>query len=359
MGDIKPSEDAIWAIASRGTRVFAAGAHGHFITHPADWTLPSLREHANAVVAVAAISLEGHVVCGDNSGRILLCPASGGWIQLRSPRDGKTAILALSFDEASAIWVAWKDGWVTEAVATPQGDWVWRRKFPLSTGRRAAAAAFDRAGRRLAVAYPDGEVSVVRLPGLQPDPGWARPDVPGLEIRAVAWSPSGLLALSGTETLFVGEPGGRPELIRGEGTSGLVAFLDDDHLVTAEGNEIFDWAVREAGSDVPDPYVQDAITAVAIDPRNPSCTMAGTRRGRLLRYDAQGSITLLSAGDPIKSPVHQLARFSEDWLIAAQTGAYRLAPAGKPIRLGPAPAGNDPYMCWAVAVSFRASLPAW
>jgi hypothetical protein len=347
---IGQSEDAVWAIAACGDRVLAAGAHGHFITSPEDWVLPSLRESKNAAVEVTAISLEGHVACGDNSGRVLICPARGRWSQLARPRDGSRA-LAMCFDQESAVWVIWKDGWVSEAVTSPNGEWEWRRQFKPWPGKQVVAAAFDRSAGRLAIGYADGEASVVHLTDMRLGPGWDRPDIPYPDIRAVAWSPGGLLALSGREALLVGEPGGQPEQIRGEGVGGLVAFPDDDHLVTAQGRDIVDWAVREAGSDIPDPYVQDAITAVAIDPRNPSCTMAGTQRGRLLHYDGRGSVTLRSAGEPVGGPVHQLVRLGDDWLVAAHTGAYRLAPFGDPVRLRPGPLDEGPYMCWAVAVA--------
>lgn len=347
---IGQSEDAVWAIAAYGDRVLAAGAHGHFITSPGDWVLPSVRGSKNAAIEVTAISPEGHVACGDNAGRILICPVRGRWSQLDRPRDGSKA-LALCFDQESAVWVMWKDGWVTEAVTSSNGEWEWRRQFKPWPAKQVVAAAFDRSAGRLAIGYADGEASVVHLTDMRLGPGWDRPDVPYPDIRAVAWSPGGLLALSGTEALLVGEPGGQPQQIRGEGAGGLVAFLDDDHLVTAQGRDIVDWAVRDAGSDIPDPYVRDAITAVAIDPRNPSCTVAGTQRGRLLYYDGHGSVTLRSAGEPIGGPVHQLVRFGDDWLIAAHTGAYRLPPFGEPVRLHPAPLDDDPYMCWAVAVT--------
>src|SRR5262249_26290117 len=158
-----------------------------------------------------------------------------------------------------------------------------------------------------------------------------------------------LLGLSGTGFLLVGEPDGLPQRIRGEGAGGLIAFLDDDHLVTAEATDIVDWAIREAGSDVPDPYVQDDVTAVAIDPREPSCTMVGTGRGRVLRYDGRGSVPLLAAGKFIRGRIHQLVRLGDDWLIAAHTGAYRLAPSGTPARLGATPLDETSYVCLAVA----------
>jgi hypothetical protein len=327
LNPIGQSKDAVWAIAACGDRVFATGAHGHFITSPEDWTLPSLRESKNAAVEITAISMEGHVACGDNSGRILICPARGHWFQLARPQDGSRA-RALCFDQESALWAAWSDGWVTKAVTSPHGKWEWRRQFEPRPGKPGVRVAFDRPGERLANGYADGEVSVVHLSDMRLGRGWGRPDVPHPDIRAVAWSPGGLLAVSGTEALLVGEPGGRPAQIRGERSCDLVAFLDDDHLVTAQGREIVDWAVREAGSFVPDLFVQDTITAVAIDPRNPSCTMAGTQRGRLLRYDGRGTVTLRSAGVPVSGPVHQLVRLGDDWLIAAHTGAYRLPPLG-------------------------------
>jgi hypothetical protein len=342
------SEDAVWVIASRGERMFAAGAHGHFITSPAEWQLPSLRESGNAAVETAAVSQEGHVACGDNSGGILICSVGNCWISLGRPRNGIRA-LALCFDQDSALWAVWRDGWLSQAAAGPDGRWEWRRELSL----RAAgpfAAAFDEAGRRLAVCWADGEVSVTRLPDAAPDPGWSRPDSPYPPVRSLAWSPGGLLALSTNEFLLVGEPGRAPEQIRGEEAGGLIAFLDDDHLVTAREEEITDWAVREAGSQVPDPYRRDAITAVALDPRDPSCSLVGTRRGRVLRYDGRGAATLLSAGAAIRGPVHQLARLGDDWLIAAHSGAYRLAPGGTPTRIRPAPLDANSYVCRAVAV---------
>lgn len=351
------SKDAVWAIATRGDRVFAVGAHGHFITSPEEWTLASLRESENAAVEAAAISTEGHVACGDISGRILLCPAGGGWISLGRPRGGSRA-LALCFDEDSTLWAAWRDGWVTEAVAASDGRWYWRRQLEPQPGKP-IVAAFDQVAKQLALCFPDGEVSVIRLPDMRPGPGWTRPDAPYREIRALAWSPGGLLALSGKEFLLVGEPGQQPEQIRGEGAGGLAAFLDDDHLVTAQGSDIVDWAVREAGSNVPDPYDRDPVTAVAMDPRDPSCSVAGTQRGRVLHYDGRGSTTLLSAGEPIYSRVHQLVRLGDDWLIAAHTGAYRLAPSGTPTRLHPTQLDEAPYMCWTVAATEKDGAFAW
>jgi hypothetical protein len=344
------SEDSIWAVASLGGRVFAAGAHGHFITRPKEWTVASLRENENAAVETASISPEGHVACGDSSGRILLCPAGGDWEDLGQPREGIRTI-ALCFDEESTLWAAWRDGWVTKALATPNGRWQWQRRLRPQQQGKPVAAAFDGTGTHVALCYPSGEVTVIHLNDMRPRPGWGPPDAPYPEIRALAWSPGGLLALSGREFLIVGEPGRQPEQIHGENAGGLAAFLDDDHVVTAQGADIVDWAIREAGSSVPDPYVSDAVTAVAVDPRDPSCSMVGTQRGRILYYDGRGSAKLLSAGKPMNSPVHQLVRLGDDWLIATHTGAYRLPPSGSPVRLRPRPLDEDPYMCWAVAAA--------
>lgn len=352
-----PSWDIDWAIftvATRDDRVFAAGERGYFATEPEDWTLPSLRGSANAVVGVAAISREGHVACGDISGGTFICPAGGSWISLGRPRDS-SHVLALCFGEDSALWAVWKDGWVTEAVSESDAHWYWRHQFEPRQGRL-IAAAFDQSGQQVALCFPDGAVGIIRLSDMCLRPGWARPSDPYREIRALAWSPGGLLALSGKEFLLVGKPGKPPEQIRGEGAGGLVAFLDDDHLVTAERADIVDWAVREAGSDVPDPYIRDIVTAVAVDPRDPSYSMVGTRRGRVLRYDTRGSGVLLSAdpdthksADPgIHSSVHQFARLGDDWLIAAHTGAYRLAPSGSLTRLRPTPQDDGSYLCWTV-----------
>jgi hypothetical protein len=347
---IKSSELAVWAIASRGDRVFAACAHGHVVTQPDEWTVPPLRQSKGAPVDKAAISREGHVACGAISGPILLCPAGGDWSHLGRPQCESSA-LALGFDEASALWAVWKNGWVTEAVASARGTWYWRRQLEPRPGMGVVAAAFDQAGTRLALVYQGGEVIVIHLPEMRPGPGWSRPATPYPEIRAVAWSPGGLLALSGAGFLLVGEPDGLPQRIRGEGASGLIAFLDDDHLVTAEATDIVDWAIREAGSDVPDPYVQDDITAVAIDPQEPSCTMVGTRRGRVLRYDGRGSVTLLATGKSIRGRIHQLVRLGDDWLIAAHTGAYLMAPSGTPARLAATPLDETSYLCLAVAAA--------
>jgi hypothetical protein len=347
---------AVWAIAVRGDRVFAAGAHGHSLTEPAGWAPPLLRENVNASVEASAIGPEGHVACGDSNGGVLLCPPGGEWASLGRPRGG-SRVLALCFDDDSTLWAVWRDGWVTGAAA-PDGRWDWRREFEPRRGRP-EAAAFDQAGRRLALCFPGGEVAVVRLSDLRLRVAWPRPGIPYSDIRALAWSPGGLLALAGAEFLLVGEPSGQPEPIRGEGAGGLAAFLDDDHLVTALGRDIVDWAVREAGSSVPDPYVQDTITAVAVDPRDPSCSLVGTRRGRIVHYDSRGSATLTSAGlftdrheaRAARSPVHQLARLGDDWLIAAHSGAYRLAPSGKPVRIRPTPLDQGSYLCLAVAVA--------
>lgn len=350
LSPIGHSEDSIWAVASRGDYVFAAGAHGHFITRPEEWTVASLRESENAAVEAAAISLEGHVACGDSLGRILLCPAGGGWADLGRPRDGIRA-LALCFDEESTLWAVWRDGWVTRAMDTPSGRWHWRQRISPQQPGRLVTAAFDGTGTNLALCHPNGEVNVIRLDDTCPRPGWDPLHMPHPEVRALAWSPGGLLALSGKEFLIVGEPGRRPEQIYGENAGGLAAFLDDDHVVTAQGADIVDWAIREAGSSVPDPYLRDAITAVAVDPRDPSFSMVGTQRGRVLRYDSRGTATLLAPGQHMSSRVHQLARLGDDWLIATHTGAYRLPPAGPPVRLRPTPSDEDPYMCWAVAAT--------
>jgi hypothetical protein len=351
---------AIWAIAVRGDRVFATGAHGHSLTGPADWTVASLRDTMNVAEGAAAIGPEGHVACGDINGGMLLCPPGGEWASLRRPR-GDSRVLALCFDEDSALWVAWRDGSVTEAATAADGRWHWRREFAPRPDQP-IVAAFDQAGRRLALCFRDGEVAVVSLLDLRTRLAWAaRSDTSYSSIQALAWSPGGLLALAGAELLLVGEPGSEPERIRGEGAGGRAAFLDDDHLVTTQGTDIADWAIREAGSSIPDPYVQDTITAVAVDPREPSRSMVGTRRGRIVQYDDRGSATLRSAGlftdtdkdqkRPTHHPVHQLTRLGDDWLIAAHNGAYRLAPSGGPVRLRPTPLDEGSYLCWTVATT--------
>jgi hypothetical protein len=352
---INRSEGAVWAIASRDDRVFAAGEHGHFVTDPQSWTLPSLREQLNAVVEVAAIGPEGDVACGDIAGTILVCPQRGNWIQLRRPGGGNPApALALSFDEESAVWAAWEDGLVTEIARAPRGEWQWRRTLRPRPGESALAAAFDGPGRRLAVVYRGGEVSVVDLPEMRARPAWSGDDVPFAATPTIAWSPGGLLALSGrtlsgTERLLFGQPDQPPESIHGEGAAGRVAFLDDEHLVTAQDRDITDWAVREAGSEVPDSYLREAITAVAVDPLDPSRALAGTKHGRLLRYDDRGEATAISEDGAISGQVHELARVGDDWLVAAQGGAYRLPPAGKPVRLPVTPSSTASYLCLSVA----------
>lgn len=368
------SQKAVWAVATRGDRVFVAGEHGHCVTSPQEWTLPSLRESVNAVVEAATISPEGDVACSDISGGLFIYVAGGGWTCLVRPRADGPRALALCFTDDSVLWAAWSDGRVTEAAAASDGRWRWRREFkPRLDAPR--AAAFDQAARQLALCFDDGEVSVLGLPDMRSRPGWARLDVPYREVQALAWSPGGLLALSGMEFLLVGEPGQPPTQIRSEGAGGLAAFLDDDHLVTAQNRDIVDWAVREAGSDVPDPYIRDTITTVAVDPRDPSYSMAGTQRGRVLRFDGRGSGVLRWAdpdpggpGGPhgssapglaIRSPVHQLARLGDDWLIAAHTGAYRLAPSGVLTRLGPTPQAKGSYMCWTVSALDDDAAFAW
>jgi hypothetical protein len=355
---INRSKGAVWAIASRGDRVFAAGEHGHFVTAPDSWTLP-FWDQLNAVATVAAIGPEGDVACGDIAGTILLCPEGGSWIQLRRPGGGHPApTLALSFDEKSAVWAVWGDGLITEIERAPRGEWEWRRTLEPPPGKPALAAAFDGPGRRLAVVYRGGEVSIVDLPEMRARPAWSGGDVTFSDVPTVAWSPGGLLALSGravsgTERLVFGQPDQQPESIDGEGAAGRVAFLDDEHLVTAQERDITDWAVREAGSGVPDSYLREAITAVAVDPLDPSRALAGTKHGRLLRYDDRGEAMTVAEDGAISGQVHELARVGDDWLVAAQGGAYRLPPGGKPVRLPVTPSSTASYLCLSVASTGR------
>jgi hypothetical protein len=348
---------AVWAVACRGDLVFAADARGRLVTRPDHWTVAERPENLNAVVRTAAISEDGALACGDNVGRLLICPAEREWLaplHPPGPRRG-ASIVALSFDARSSVWAVWEDGWVTETWRGPDGNWDWRT-IGQPQDRRVTAAAFDTACRRAAIGYTGGEVSVVHLPEMKPVPCWSQ-DGPGIaRIRSAAWSPGGLLAVSTTGSLLFGEPDRQPEQISGDGPGGRVAFLDEDHLVTAGEREIVGWAIHDAGSGVRDP-LQSAITAVAVDPLDPGRTMVGTARGAVLRYDQRGSATLLVKDDgPIAGQVHELTRMGDDWLVAAQGGAYRMTPDGDVSGL----AGADTtasYLCLSVAATGQDGQP--
>lgn len=339
------SDKAVWALAARDDRVLVGGANGLFLTEPEAWPVPRLGENRPVGgITATAISPAGFVACGDNEGRVWICPPDGDWIDFPGPDD--STVLALSFRGNDTIQAVWQGGWTAESGAPHTGDWMMPGPRKLQTAHSSApisAAAFDETGERLAIAIAAaGEVSVFHLPTAESPLTW---DHPGA--RDVAWSPAGLLASSGEKTLLVGEPGRTdPVPIRDESAGGLVAFLGADHIVTAKGPAVVQWAVREAGSDVPNAEGEDEITAIAVDPWDRGHVIAGTRRGHLLRYDSRGSASTLLAGNDIRGPVNQIVRRGDEWLIAAQTGPYRWRfPPGN----APRPLGNPSRMCRAVA----------
>jgi hypothetical protein len=356
----KSADWPIWAIAARDGYIFAAGRHAHFLTAPADWVLPSPSEvWAGGQGITAAAIGEGQIVaCGTDWGQVLVCPPDGNWTSLPA-LDGNRisllapggSVLALSFPAPSTLRAVWSGGWIAES-APPWTGWSspGRRRLELTDSPELpepgpiGAAAFDETGWRLAI-ITGGTVAVAQWPEVHLRESWSHPGA-----RAVIWSTDGLLASSGGRTLRIGEPGepGEPGSISDETAGGWVAFLSADHVVTADDLDVVQWAVREAGSEVPDADSEDIVTAIAVDPRQPRCTMAGTERGRLRRYDGRGSPASLYSGPAINGQVHQLAHLGEEWLIAAHSGSYRWAPppGSVPTRL------SDPSrLCWAVAAS--------
>lgn len=342
---------AVWAAACRGELIFIAAMGGYVTTRPGNWTVPALPESLNVALGTAAISGNGDVACGDNQDRLLICPAGAGWLPpLRPPGDRRGAsVVALSFDARSSVWAVWADGWITETRREPDGSWAWHTaERPLA--RSVTAAAFDGTCERVAIGYAGGEARVLHLSGMTVVPAWSGDGrgYLGGRIRSVTWSPGGVLAVSRAGSLLFGEPGHEPEQLSGDGTGYTVAFLDDDHLVTAREREIVGWAIRDIGSDVPDP-LRNTITAVAVDPLDPGRTMVGTARGGVVRYDEHGSATLLVKDDgPIVGQVHELTRMGRDWLVAAQGGAYWMTGNGQPLPL-PGPAGTASYVSLSVA----------
>jgi hypothetical protein len=338
---IGESESAVWALAAREDRVFAAGARGYFLTTPETWKLPSLREGLRGVgsITAAAISEAGFVACGSEAGRVWVCPPNGNWIAF--PQPDKSPVRALCFRADATLRAVWKAGWVAESQPLSVCEWVSSGPQRLETdqwpGAEVSAAAFDTTGEWLAVAVA-GVVAVAKAPSIRLTEAWSHPGV-----RSVAWSPDGLLTSSGAGTLRVGEPDTpEPGVIRSETADGPVAFLGADHIVTAQDVDVVQWAVGEAGSYVLDIDSEDVISAVAADPADPGRTMAGTQLGRVLCYDGRGSPTPLFSGKHIQGRVQQIIRSGDEWLIAAQTGPYRCtlppgaapSPGAMPRRLG-------------------------
>ena len=349
-------EPALSAVASRGELVFAVSARGHVRTSPGSWTVPAPRDsqELNAALNSAAITPGGDVACGDNRGRLLICPAGGTWLPPLQPPGGRrgATISALSFGPSS-LWAVWDNGWVTEARPGAGGAWAWYQERQPQR-RPVAAAAFDGACERAAIAYDDGTVSVLYLREMAPVPCWPEHAHRLAPTRSVAWSPDGLLAVSqaliGASRLLFGQPGQDPEQISSRGSAGRVAYIDDDHLVRIRDREIAGWAIHDAGSDVPDP-LQHEITAVTVDPLDPGRTMVGTVHGGVLCYDERGLATPLVADyGPVGGRVHELARMGDEWLIAAQSGAYRLTRTGEVSRL-PSSNGAASYVCKSVAAT--------
>ena len=344
----EPTKWPVWAIAARDDHVFAAGAHAQFRTSPDTWALPPLSDAWSGGEGITAAAIgEGQIVaCGTDRGQVLICPPGEDWISLPAP-DG-SRVLALSFPAPSTLRAVWSRGWIAES-SSPWTGWASpgprRLELPelseLPEWARIGAAAFDETGEHVAIVV-GGTVAVAEWAEQRLRESWPHPGA-----RAVAWSPDGLLASSGERRLHIGKPG-EPDWISDESAGGLVAFLSTDHVVTADDLDVVQWAVREAGSEIPEADSEDIVTAIAVDPQQPRRTMAGTERGRLLRYDGRGSPALLSSGSAINGPVHQLAQLGGEWLIAAHTGAYRWAP---PPGTAPTPLTNPSHLCWAVAAS--------
>jgi CHAT domain len=338
---IAKSLSAIWAIAAREGLVFAAGDRADFVTVPETWALPSLQEGVNQVniagIVSAAIGPSRHVACGDERGVIRVCAPGGHWISFPNPTR-QSRVLTLSFYQDHVVRAVWKDGTVAESDPDTPGRWSSVRSVVTSG---LVAAAFDHAGQRLALAEAGGAVSVAERPSQLPTKSWDHRGV-----QDVAWSADGsLLASSAEQTLLVGEPGTVPGQISGEGAGGGVAFLGDDHAVCAQGAEVVQWALGEAGSYLVDRRGEDVITAVTIDPVDRWRTMVGTKSGQLLSYDGDGFLSgPLTA--PLGAPVHQLARVGDAWLIATHAGAYSWTPGSKPERL-------TRRLSWAVAAGDR------
>jgi hypothetical protein len=338
---IAKSPSAIWAIAARNGRVFAAGDHADFVTVPETGAPPSLQEGADQVniagITAVAIGPAGHIGCGDERGVVRVCAPRGQWIPFPNPTR-QSRVLTLSFYQDRVVRVVWKDGTIAESDPDTPGRWarVWSLGIP-----GLSAAAFDQAGQRVALAEAGGTVSVAERLSDPPARSWDHRGV-----QAVAWSADGsLLASSAGQTLLVGEPGTAPGQISGEGAGGDVAFLGDDHAVCAQGAEVVQWALAEAGSYLLDRRGEDVITAVTIDPVDRWHTMAGTKSGQLLSYDGDGFLNG-PLTTPLGAPVHQLARTGDTWLIATHAGVYSWTPGSKAERL-------TRRLSWAVAAGDR------
>jgi hypothetical protein len=345
----------IWCMAAAGGRVVIGGASGHLVTNPSDWTLPSLGtgQRLAGVITAVAISPDGYVACGDINGGVWIHEGTGDWggLDVEQPRSSRAtvAVRALAFLGNTQLTAVWENGLIATAKLPARGRWaaqeprLLRGIKSLDASGSLIAAAIDPVAGRLAVACHD----VVYLAGVgetEVTQAWPHPGVTDL-----AWSPEGLLASSGGDLIYLGEPfapGAPPLPIAGDGVGGPVAFLDADHLVTALGTDIAQWAVREAGSFHPDSRFEEDVTAVALDPATPSRVLAGTKHGRLLSYDRDGSLDVLIAN--LHGQVYQIAASGAEWLIAAQTGAYRWAP---PPGTPPLLLGDAKRCCRAVAAS--------
>ena len=340
-GELRPllasTGQPVWALAAQGNWTVAAGPHNSFVTSGWSPGPPSLPAPVGGI-RIAAISLAGDIVLGDEPGRLLAWAPGGDWVALPTVLGSPTKAHAGGAGQAVAVAYARLPGRVVRAVwslgeitefemgADARG---WRTLHRLGADVRAAAWSQD--GTLLAVAVAgqvrlvspgeDGAVTVRTL--------WSQEGA-----QALAWSATGILASASLDQIHVSTAPVSAaaavtayKSITSDEKIDAIAVLGDEQVIAVRDRQVVQWELGGVGSDDPTFHARDPITAIAVAQGNRLVAMVGTERGRLQQSDATGMLGE-STRVPRSPRIKQVAWFAKEkaWLVASVDGLYKYRP---------------------------------